>query len=140
MKKSIRIVAVLLAVAATAGCAKQPTMPMEAKNEAIRDFIAVRKLESVDRMPATTRDGYKELTSSYLIYRTRRERHLVEFARPCYELRDSSYITPDNRSDPKHIRARFDTIRGCRIHQLYPLTPAEVEELQQIGEPPGSRN
>ena len=66
--------------------------------------------------------------------------YLVEFARRCYELRDNTRIVPDQRWDASKIRARFDTIRGCRVAKIYALTEAEIAELENIGEAPGSRN
>ena len=53
---------------------------------------------------------------------------------------DNTRITPDKRWDSNKIRARFDTIRGCRIGSVYALTEAELAELESIGEAPGSRN
>ena len=38
------------------------------------------------------------------------------------------------------MRAKFDTIRGCRIAAIYALDEAEAAELKNIGEAPGSRN
>lgn len=107
---------------------------------AIRDFIAVRGLEKLDKIRRTDRDGWKTLTDNYIIYRARRDRYLIEFARRCPELTDNTEITPDLRSDTNSLRSRFDTLRGCRIHQIYALAEGEVIELQEIGEVPGSRN
>ena len=46
----------------------------------------------------------------------------------------------DRRNDANTLRARFDTIRGCRIHRIFALNEGEVAELENIGEAPGSRN
>ena len=88
----------------------------------------------------STRDSWKELGDYFVIYDAHRNSYLVEFVRACYELRDNTTITPDERWDTKWLRARFDTLRGCRIRKIYALTEADVVELGQIGESPGSRN
>ena len=38
-----------------------------------------------------------------------------------------------NENDPSQLRARFDTIRGCRIHEIYPLQDGEADELEGVG-------
>jgi hypothetical protein len=60
--------------------------------------------------------------------------------RRCHELKDNTRITPDKRWDTNIVRAKFDTIRGCRIAAIYALDEAEAAELKNIGEAPGSRN
>lgn len=109
-------------------------------NLAIRDFIAVRGIEELDKIRRSDRDGWRILTDDFIIYRARRDKYLVEFARRCPELSDNTEITPDLRSDTNSLRSKFDTLRGCRIHQIYALTEGEVLELQELGEVPGSRN
>jgi hypothetical protein len=133
----------LFALATLAGCASQDEKDNAKEDpvtEAVLDFIEVRNLEEVDAISSGTNDGWTELNLEYLLYEGRRDTYLVEFARPCYELRDQTRITPDKRWDSSYIRARFDTIRGCRIGRVFPLTEAEVAELENIGEAPGSRN
>ena len=85
-------------------------------------------------------DGWTQIDDTFILYTARRDTYLVEFGRPCWELRDNTRITPDKRWDANSIRARFDTIRGCRIHSIFALDEAEVAELENIGEAPGSRN
>lgn len=133
----------LFALAALVGCASQDEKDGAKEDpvtEAVLDFIEVRDLEEVDAISSGTNDGWRELNIEYLLYEGRRDTYLVEFARPCYELRDQTRITPDKRWDSSYIRARFDTIRGCRIARVFLLTEAEVAELENIGEAPGSRN
>ena len=134
---------ILFALAALLGCASQDEKDGAKEDpvtEAVLDFIEVRDLEEVDAISSGTNDGWRELNLEYLLYEGRRDTYLVEFARPCYELRDQTRITPDKRWDSSYIRARFDTIRGCRIGRVFLLTEAEVAELENIGEVPGSRN
>ena len=109
-------------------------------DQAIRDFIEVRGLESHDKIRTAERDGWETLTESFVVYKTRRTLYLFEFARPCHEIRDNREITPDYRAHSRILQAKFDTLRGCRIGHIYALTSAEAEELKNIGEAPGSRN
>ena len=132
-------VILILGLTAFAACATDQAFQKE-ENQAVMDFIEVRGLQELDKLATSGRDGWEEISLSYLIYKSRREQYLIEFSRPCYELRDKTTITPDVRADPNYIRARFDTLRGCRISKIYALTEAEAEELSDIGEAPGSRN
>ena len=91
-------------------------------------------------MRSGTRDGWDPINEHFILYTGRKDTYLVEFARACWELRDNTRITPDRRWDANVIRSRFDTIRGCRIDRIYALTEAEVTELENIGEAPGTRN
>ncbi len=132
--------ATLLATTLIAGCAGQRAEEIADKNQAVRDFIEVRELESVPKIRTDNYDGWDLITSTFLIYKTRRGDYLTEFSRPCWELYDNSRITADERYDPNEIRARFDTLRGCRIAAFYTLTEAEVAELENIGDPPGNQD
>ncbi|MDH3612830.1 MAG: DUF6491 family protein [Gammaproteobacteria bacterium] len=133
-----------LMIAATllAACAAQDEKDQSTQDavQAVRDFIEVRDLEELDKMPSASSDGWEAIDNQFLIYRGRRDAYLVEFTRRCFELDDNTRIVADRRWDANVIRARFDTIRGCRIHKIYALTEAETVELENIGEAPGSRN
>ena len=132
-----------LGLALLAGCAGQDEKDDPSTQDigqAVRDFIELRELEEVDQMRSGTRDSWSEIDETFIIYNARKDSYLVEFARRCYELRDNTRITADQRWDASTVRARFDTIRGCRIARIYALTEAEVAELRNIGEAPGSRN
>ncbi len=134
----------LIAVLALGACATKETSQKEiierTQNQAVIDFIEVRGLQEVDKMRSTERDSWDTITITYILYKTRRDRYLVEFARPCYELRDNREVTPDMRSNANYIRAKFDTLRGCRIARIYELSSEEADELENIGEAPGNRN
>ena len=119
-----------------AGCA---TTRPEVDKEAVDDFVAVQELQELDQIRRDSADSYYELNNYYVIYQTRRGDYLFQFARRCWEL-DDQRITPDERWDANTIRARFDTLRGCRIDKIFGLTEAEAEELRQLGEAPGNRN
>ena len=123
-----------------AACAGQPSAEIADKNLAVRDFIEVRGLEPLPKIRSDRSDGWQTITPTFLIYRTRREDYLFEFVRPCWEIMDNSRIYPDERADANSIRARFETLRGCRIAAIYALTEAESAELEHIGDPPGATN
>jgi len=143
VKKIFQILAAAFVMTGLAACAAQDekgAAPTQDKAQAVRDFIEVRELEQVDAMRSGNTDGWHEIGDEFLVYRARRDEYLVEFARRCFELNDDTRITPDKRWNANSISARFDTIRGCRIANIYALTEAEAIELKNIGETPGSRN
>ena len=135
MKKTTLILLVVL----LAGCAAPEEVIGNDKEQAILDLIAVRQLTEVDKIRSQNEDSWKDIERHYLIYEARRQAYLVEFSRACYELDDRT-IVADIRREAHIIRARYDTIRGCRIGRIFELTEAEVIELENIGESPGSRN
>lgn len=132
-----------IAVVLLAGCAAQDEQEDASSqdiDQAVRDFIELRELESLDALVSGSNDGWREISDYFILYEGRRDAYLVEFVRRCYELRDNTRITPDERWDKNRIRARFDTIRGCRIAAIYALDETEAAEVENIGEAPGSRN
>ena len=107
--------------------------------EAVADFVAARHLEQVPFISSDTSDGWESLNDYYLLYHNRRGEYLVEFASRCWDL-NTNHVVPDTRWDSTRIEARYDTIRGCRIGNIYKLKEEEVAELRNLGEAPGSRN
>ena len=139
MKSASLLIAATLLIA----CAAQDEQEAKSRQDevqAVRDFIEVRGLEKLDKMPSTNSDSWHTIGNRFLIYQGRRASYLVEFSRRCYEIHDDTRIVADKRWDSHNIRSRVDTIRGCRIHQIYGLTEGEAAELENIGEAPGSRN
>ena len=139
----MKIAAVIAAAFFLAACASQDEQAEESTqdvNQAVRDFVDLRELEELDALKSGTNDSWQQLNDRFIIYSGRRETYLVEFSRRCYELNDNTRITPDERWDSNTVSARLDTLRGCRIAKIYGLDEAEVAELENIGEAPGSRN
>lgn len=126
-------IALMIALVAMSACA---TTQPEVDKASVEDFIAVRELPQLDRIRTDSTDGWYELNNYYVIYQTRRGDYLFQFARRCWEL-DDQRVTPDKRWDAKTIRARFDTLRGCRIEKIFGLTETDSAELKQLGESPG---
>ena len=84
-------------------------------------------------------DHWEEIDENFIIYTARRSAFLIEFMRRCHELNEHPVVA-DKRDSGNVVRARFDTLRGCHIARIFPLTEDEVAELSAIGESPGSRN
>lgn len=129
---------VILATIFLGACASQEEKTSSQDiTQAVRDFIEVRGLEELDALRSGTSDSWRGIDDYFILYDGRRDTYLVEFVRPCYELRDNTRVTPDKRWDSNVVRARFDTIRGCRIAHIYALSEAEITELDNIGDAPG---
>jgi hypothetical protein len=129
----MRTTLLLIGLLVLSACA---TTHREVDKASVEDFIAVRELPELDKIRADSTDGWYELNNHYVIYQTRRGDYLFQFARRCWEL-DEHRVTPDKRWDANTIRARFDTLRGCRIDKIYGLTENDADELKQLGESPG---
>ena len=129
----------LISIAILAGCASSGETNTRDIEQAVRDFIAVRQLEPVRSIRTANDDQWQDIDQNFVLYLKRREAFLFEFTRRCYELYESP-VVPDVRKGGNTIYAGSDTLRGCRIAKIYPLTEDEVAELRAIGESPGSRN
>ena len=125
--RPIYLIASLVLLAA---CASTPETPPEL--QAVRDYVEVGELEQVDRIRTYGSDGWSPLTNYYAIYNGRDGWYLLEFTRICRELTDNTRITPDRRYDHNMIRRGMDTLRGCRIDRMYPLTEAQKQELEAL--------
>jgi len=115
-------IALVLVAALIAACATQDEAAEQSTQDttqAVRDYIEVRGLQEAAKIPTSTSDGWTVLDDRFLLYEGRRETHLVEFTRRCWELEDNTRIVPDVRRDANNLHSRFDTIRGCRIHRSY---------------------
>jgi hypothetical protein len=118
-----------------AACASRTVLD----REAVADFVAARHLEEAPYISSDTSDGWESLNDYYLLYHNRRGEYLVEFASRCWDL-STNRVMPDTRWDSTRIEARYDTIRGCRIGNIYKLKEEEVAELRNLGKAPGSHN
>lgn len=141
-KKPISLALFFGALVLTACAAQDPVAKPSTQDEvqAVRDFIDVQGLAELSELKSGTNDSWDAIGEYFLVYEGRRETYLVEFDRRCYELNDNSRIVADERWSSDVVRARFDTIRGCRIKNIYALSEEEANEIRNIGESPGSRN
>jgi hypothetical protein len=133
---NVRSWVIVIAASAMGACASEPTEPVPVildEDQVVRDFIAVRGLEEVDRMRGTERKSWEKITPSYILYKPRRGEFLVEFDRPCYEIWSNTFISADETLLHNVLRARYDRIRGCRINRIFALTDDAILELRKLG-------
>ena len=126
----------LLVLMFLAACA---TTGQEEKINAVKDFIEVNQLETVNRIRTFDQLGQRVLNDRYVIVNTRRDQYLLEYSYPCRDDPLTRRPKPDFRRDSTAIYAGSDTFRGCQIGALYPITEDQAEELKNIGEAPGEQ-
>ncbi|MGI9223994.1 MAG: DUF6491 family protein [Woeseiaceae bacterium] len=134
MRHNVLVVALLLAAA----CSSTPQTPVD--TQTVRDYVEVGELEDVQNIRVYARDSWSRLTNHFVIYEARNDNYLIEFHRRCRELQDNSRIVGDRRYDHNRLRVNEDTLRGCRIGKIYPLTEGQAIELQSLGKGPGEGN
>ena len=120
-----------------AACAAQEETVGRDVEQAVRDYIEVRALPEPGKINSSNYDQWQQLDGKFIIYATRNEFFLIEFLRNCHELQEN-VVVADVRRERNVFRARFDTLRGCRIHRIYALTENDVAELSALGRPVGS--
>ena len=125
--RTISLVGILALLAA---CAGTPEIP--ADTQAVRDYIEVGELAQVDRIRTHGSDKWTAATNHFAIYKGRDGQYLLEFTRLCRELFDNTSIKADRRYDHNVMRRGIDTLRGCRIDRMYPLTDAQAEEIKAL--------
>jgi len=108
----------------------------EEQPDAIDDFIHVSELEEVRSIRTMDQVRSDVLNDNYVIVKSGRDQYLLSYRRPCPEVYDRTRH-PDYRSDPRAIWADRDTFRGCRIKSIYPISEAQVAELEQMARLPG---
>lgn len=124
-------------LAALSACASEPLYP-EPEDEAVVDFIVSNELTEVKRIRKFNSDSLMIINDLYVVYRGKKE-YLIEFRRHCGEFRNNDWIPPDMQHDHRYLRARLDTMRGCIIEKIYPITSEQRNELRILGEAPGQR-
>jgi len=128
---------ILPALLAIAACSSTTQRPQEI--EAVRDYIVAAELEEITEIRMREQLSYTYVNDRFVTIDTRRGDYLLELNRDCWELRRNDF-TPemvDVRDNPNVLRARFDTIRGCRIGKMYEITAEQREELTALGDAPG---
>ena len=116
-----------------AGCATSSESEI---SDAVSDYIKVAELEEQDSIRTMGTFSHRIISQRYVTLETHKENYLVAFSRRCHELTQHE-VTPDIRYEKNILRARFDTIRGCRIGQIYAIDKGQAEELRNLGEAPG---
>ena len=133
--RHVRRLILLVSPALFAGCAGTPEIPPE--TQAIRDYIEVGELQEVDSIRTRPSDSWAAATSYFVLYESHDGPVLLEFSHLCREMHDRSMVTPDRRYDHNIMRSRVDTLRGCRISKMYPLTEAQALEIEALANPGG---
>jgi hypothetical protein len=123
----------LVAIVLAACTASRPPIA----REAIEDFVIANQLEEQKSLRTGRSDSWQALNSNYALYTARREIYLLEFERQCRSLEDNFDIEVDRRRDGYNLYARFDTLRGCFIDHIYPVTDVQATELKNLGDAPG---
>lgn len=130
--RAINVAALLPLLAACAG-----TNEIPADTQAVQDYVEVGELAGVDRVRTHGSDRWTPVTNHFAIYNGRDGQVLLEFNRVCREMFDNTRITPDRRYDHNVMRRGIDTLRGCRIDGMYPLTDAQAEEIKALAQNAG---
>jgi len=134
----MRLTCLVSVLTLMAGCSSTPQVAVE--TQTVRDYVEVGELEDVKHIRVYSHDSWSYLTEYFVLYEARTSDYLVEFRRRCPELRDNAVIVGDHRYDHNRLRVNEDTLRGCRIGKIYPLTEAQVIELRNLGKGPGEGN
>ena len=135
---TMRAAALAAALSFAPGCAGTPETPPE--TQAIRDYVEVGELQEAERIRTHGSDKWMPATLYFAIYSGRDGRFLLAFARQCREMVDNTSITPDRRYDHNVMRTGIDTLRGCRIDKMYPLTEAQAQEIEALVKMAGGGN
>ena len=127
---------VLPALVLLAGCASGYNTQ---EIEAVRDYIVAAELTEVGEIRQRSQMNYSYVNDYFVTLPSRRGDYLVEFARQCSDLRRTDFRPEmvDVRESTNMIRAKFDTIRGCRIAKIYEITDMQRREIHDLGDAPG---
>ena len=128
----------LLPLVTVLACTSTPKAPGDP--QAVRDYLEVGELEDVEHIRTFSRDSMEYVSDYHILYKARTSEYLIEFKRICREFRENRTVAPDRRYDYNRLRSNEDTIRGCKIGKIYPLTTAQAEELRNLGHAPGAGN
>jgi hypothetical protein len=126
----MKTITLLALLALAAACAGTPETPPD--TQAVRDYVEVGELEQVDQIRTHGSDAWTPVTRHYAMYTGRDGHFLLEFTRVCREMYDNMSITADRRYDHNVMRRGIDTLRGCRIDRMYPLTEAQAQEIEAL--------
>ena len=120
---------------ALGACASAPLTRIPA-NELVADYVATTELDEVNLIRKGNSDSWTYLNDRYVVYRGRKD-FLIEFRNNCADIDDNSWIPVDFIHDHRNLRAGTDTIRGCIVEKIYPISNDQRIELRNLNEPPG---
>ncbi len=130
------VLAGIFALATLGACASIDTPPNTRVDDGVKDFIGVEELAEVDAIRRRTDLRLQDLSDYYVIAKDRRESYLISFRSRYRDIPDRD-VTPDYRHEGNTIRAKFDTLRGCKISAIYALSEAQADELIGLGDSAG---
>ncbi len=120
--------AVALSVTLVSGCATQPESTAD---DALSDFVVVSELEPQDAMRFRRQFNTRPLAGHYALLESQGDYYLVQFRQRCHELYENTFPA-DIRRDRNVLRTGIDTIRGCRIDQIFSIDASQAEELKLL--------
>lgn len=116
-----------------AACAARPPGVDRA---AVEDYIVTRGLEPISFIRtgvSLNSDDIRPLNDYHMRYRSGQNHYLIAYMFRCPQ--ELGTVSTDVRGG-NYLRAKTDTIRGCRIDRIYRLTPEESEEMSTLGTAP----
>lgn len=115
------------------GCAGLDAPPDTRVDDGVKDFIKVEELTEVDVIRRRDDIRLHSLSDHFVIAKVRQANYLIAYRSRCRDLPNRE-VTPDYRHEGNTIRARFDTLRGCHIDEIYTISEAQADELKQLGD------
>ena len=102
-----------------------------ASAEELRIYIEQMKPEAVSHIRYVEPLRWRALNPFYAITETRNGPHLIEMSWECKELMSQELYMDmaDRRSKRGILRARIDTLKGCRIANFYKLPEPDPEAV-----------
>ena len=125
--KSLTILGIAIALGA---CATEPLFVVPS-NQSVDDYVATSRLPEADDIRKSNKDSWQYLNDRYVIY-SGNDYYLIEFRTNCREIGDNSWIPVDYIHDHRNLRAGENTIRGCIVQKIYPLTSNQRNELRHL--------
>ena len=103
--------------------------------EELRVYVDEVKPEPVPTIRYEEPLRWKALNSFFAIAETRNGPHLIEMSWECDDLHSNQIYADmaDRRSKRGILRAKIDTLRGCRIENFYKLPEVEAVEREDDG-------
>lgn len=144
MKSIVAILVVALTLGGCAAFSANPTEPEDdikrppggpgrASAEELRIYIDEVKPEKVGSLRYEEPLRWTPLNSYFAIMEARTGPHLIEMAWECKELWSTAIYDDmaDRRSKRGILRAKIDTLRGCRIENFYKLPDVEAQDASE---------
>ncbi len=115
--------------------ARPPGGRGRASAEELREYLRNAQPEPVAAVRFKEPLRYKAINYYFAIMETREGPHLIEMSWECKELGSRQIYTDmaDRREKRGILRARIDTLRGCRIENFYKLPEVEAVEREDDG-------